>query len=592
MRRSAAPLWLALAVLAAHTLHVWGQSGIFWGDIGRWSHEVDRMAGGELPYRDFQWHYPPLGIWVEGALARIFGTDRTPLSLITTGIAGLLVAAFVGYARHVLNRADAAVVAVALVLALAYAQTNGAPLPLGLYSPAALVGSLCIANAARLFAKHLVSPSSRDLEWMALFAGLAVLSKQDFWIPAAFLVGVGVLRTRRLPPAVVSGAVVVVGMSIVVATAGTGILLPLAGGFGHAKLAGGQGFPSWERLTVDLFVLALVSGATLAVVSAATRRLLLWPLMAAAVVAVLTGSLHVWQSMQATLVEPGAFATPTQDFLQYHLREGNDLFRPALGWLRKRAAHTPIPVLLPPLLLLLTAWRWSRLPQARRGTIALLLGLAIAFRARRAFEGTEWFEFLLTLPVVLASIELLLAETPEALRRFRLASIAVLAALGVWAHVEQGRGFGTRRYIAEVTMTVRGPVRLGTMARDLHRFTAAMDSLDPSGSRPLFAFGFSGGWNYFTRRTNPFPFTQDFFFSAFNADSVLALPRPAGLFLIDNPVIKGGSFGLARFDLRRWEQPRGPAPYDDYDRPRFDRLREGCERVPMAGTMFALYQCP
>ncbi|MCL4865484.1 MAG: hypothetical protein KJZ47_06285, partial [Gemmatimonadales bacterium] len=276
-----------------------------------------------------------------------------------------------------------------------------------------------------------------------------------------------------------------------------------------------------------------------------------------------------------------------------------------------------------PVLLLWMALRWRSLPQPRRNTVALLLGLAVALRARRAFEGTEWFEFLLSLPIQVAARELLLphegaarprvrgGRAPDAQRvvvvelllplegaarrRFRVGLAGVLAVLAVWAYVAQGRGFGTRRYFPTVVQTGRGAVRWPeNLARDYRTIRATLDSLDPSGQRPFYAFAFSGGWNYWLERPNPYPFTQDFYFSAFDADSVLALPRPSGLFLLDFPrgMMDPGGFGAARFDLRRWEQPMVPAPYGFYDRPRFERLRQGCQPVPLEGLIYTLYQCP
>ena len=591
MRRIRVDLTVALLLLAAHTLAIWGYTGVFWGDIGRWSHEVERFALGELPYRDFQWHYPPFGLWLEGGAARLLGTDLAQLSTITTTLAALLVVTFVYYSRDVLDRADAVVVAICVVLAFSYAQTVGAPLPMGLYSPAALVGALCIANTARLFLKGLATNSSRDAEWMALFAALAVLSKQDFWIPAAFLVGASTWRSRRLGPAVVSATVTAVGVALIVWTAGAHMLLPLAGGFGHAKLAGGQGFPSWERLTVDMFALALVSGVFLLLATLVCGKRFLRPMVAAGVVAMLMGGLHIVASMNTVLPPADGLSNPTQNALAYQLKAGTSLLRPAIGWLRERVSRTPIPVSLPPLLLLFTALRWGKLPHPRRTTVALLLGLAIAFRARRAFEGTEWFEFLLTLPIVLASVELLLGLPDVQWRRLRTATYGTLAVLAVWAYAALGRGVGTGRHYPAAT-TLRGTVHWKpTEVQDYQRLLATLDAIDPARARPLWAFGFSGGFNYFLRRRNAFPFTQDFFFSAFNADSVLR-QRPPGLFLLDHHVLEDGSFGVAGFNWRSWEQGRVAAPYAPYDRPRFDRLRAGCPAVAMDSTMFQLYACP
>jgi hypothetical protein len=222
----------------------------------------------------------------------------------------------------------------------------------------------------------------------------------------------------------------------------------------------------------------------------------------------------------------------------------------------------------------------------------MLLALAVAARTRRAFEGTEWFEFLLTMPVVVASAELLLSLTPQEQRRFRTATIAVLAVLALAAHYAQGRGVGTRRYFPVEANTPRGDVHMRPQeVIGFRRILASLDSLDPGRQRPLYAFGFSGGFNYFMKRRNPFPFTQDFYFSAFNADSVLA-NRPVKVILIDNLVLDNASFGAATFDWRRWEQPRVAAPYGFYDRPRFDRLKADCRLVPSQAVIFRIYDCP
>jgi hypothetical protein len=129
-------------------------------------------------------------------------------------------------------------------------------------------------------------------------------------------------------------------------------------------------------------------------------------------------------------------------------------------------------------------------------------------------------------------------------------------------------------------------------ARDYRKVLAALDAIDPQRRRPLLAFGFSGGWNYYMRRSNPYPFTQDFFFSAFDADSVLSGPRPPGLILIDNPILDNTSFAAATLSWRRWEQARVRTPYGPYDRPRFERLRQGCAPVPVDSIVFSVYSCP
>ncbi len=308
-------------------------------------------------------------------------------------------------------------------------------------------------------------------------------------------------------------------------------------------------------------------------------------------VAATLGALHVYQSMHVGVPVNGQPPTPTQDELAYHMNAGHALLRPSIGWLRERFVQSAIPVSLAPLVLLLVGVRWKRLDDERRMSLALLLGLAITLRMRRAFGGSEWFEFLFTLPVVIAAVELLLNLTPDALRRFRLGTTALLAVGAVFTYVTLVRGPGTLRVYPAAT-TTRGTVHWAAgKLKDYRRLLAELDSIDPSRSRPLVAFGYSGGFNYFMARENPFPMTQDFFFSAFNADSVLR-QRPPRLLLIDHPFLEDESWGTAVFEWRQWEQSRVRGPYRWYDRPRFNRLREGCAAVLPSPTVFTVYDCP
>lgn len=586
---------VGLLLIVLHAILMQGYTGTFWGDFGRWSYEIQRFASGELPYHDFQWHFPPLAMWVVGSAARLVGTNLAALGLITSAVALLVAVCFVKVARQALGRVDALLIAACLLFAVAYAQPSGAPLPLGNYTPAVPVGGLCALAAAWCFVESFERRDDGGFAWSAaltgVFAGLAVLSKQDFWFPAAYLVVVSTVRSRQVVTAGAAVLVTLLGIGVIAATAGTHVLLPLAGGFGHVAITGGAGFPSWERLTVDLFVLSVLCGVCLLVAGVARGRVRIAPILALFGAATALGAVHVYASMHVGLRTDGQPMTPTQDALVYHIKNGHPLFRPAVGWLRERFVQSAIPVSLAPLVLALVLLRWKRLNSDRRVLLALLLGLAVTLRIRRAFAGSEWFEFLFTLPVVLASVELLLDLAPDALRRFRLATTGGLAFCAVIAYVTISRGPGTlRTYPA--AMTTRGTVHWAPgKLRDYQLMIAQLDSIDPSRSRPLVAFGYSGGFNYFMMRRNPFPMTQDFYFSAFNADSVLR-DRPAKLLLIENPFLETESWGTAKFEWRQWEQSRVRGPYGWYDRPRFNRLREGCKPVLPSPTAFPVYDCP
>lgn len=46
---------------------------LVWSDPPRWLFEAQRMATGDVPYRDFSWSYPPLSVLLFGAAMKVFG---------------------------------------------------------------------------------------------------------------------------------------------------------------------------------------------------------------------------------------------------------------------------------------------------------------------------------------------------------------------------------------------------------------------------------------------------------------------------------------------------------------------------------------
>src|SRR6266850_4247222 len=84
-------LSVALAFGVTHVLLSWGYIGRFWLDTGRWLHEVDRFARGEVPYRDFVWPFPPMAMWILGGVGSLFGAAVGPIWTATSIVFLLLV---------------------------------------------------------------------------------------------------------------------------------------------------------------------------------------------------------------------------------------------------------------------------------------------------------------------------------------------------------------------------------------------------------------------------------------------------------------------------------------------------------------------
>jgi hypothetical protein len=134
-------------------------------------------------------------------------------------------------------------------------------------------------------------------------------------------------------------------------------------------------------------------------------------------------------------------------------------------------------------------------------------------------------------------------------------------------------------------------------AADYKAINLLLARLDPTGTRPLFAFGYTGGFNYFLNRTNPTPLEEGFRISNFPADDVVKavenLSTPP--FLIDNLALRKKGMPPTSVDLSHWE-PRNVTNYfERVDRPYFQTLIDVClnrgGRQVWHEGIFTIYDC-
>jgi hypothetical protein len=131
--------------------------------------EAERFTTGQMPYRDFTWQYPPLGIWAAGSWAWLFGTSILSFQVFLTSVHGA-------------------------VLLLLYAIFRALDIPARL----ALVGTFAtalgtgISNHQRLFSLNTYTPAVPVLTFGAalLLYGLVRLWKGG-GIGSAVALGIG-----------------------------------------------------------------------------------------------------------------------------------------------------------------------------------------------------------------------------------------------------------------------------------------------------------------------------------------------------------------------------------------------------------------
>lgn len=604
----------SLAVVLVHAASVWGYPSLWWGDNGRWLHELDRVAHGAVFYRDIFWAFPPLAMWILGGLTRIVGADLVQVWTLTTLIAIAIALAYGAVvARLVPGRLAALVAATGMVLGAAYSQQASAPLALGMYTPAVPVAGLCLMLQLVAFLRDWERPSLRAVIAVGVLGGLGFLAKHDVWFACAWLtLAAGVFtapgaegRSARVVAAGGSFAIVAgIGVGILAAQHGVGALGDIFTGFGHVDEFSGVNLPDASQITVELAAFGLTAAVTvvLAWASGAWRgRRALLVFVAAGALAVVASALWLWQAERIgreMLAHAPTFPTLFEQALRPVAGSETARVRKAFGVFRLQLLRHLIPLFVPlAMLALLVAFRKRVADRRLWKLVVILLVAGLALRARRMVSFTEWSVLMLEVPVYVTAATLLWPSLRRSGALFFPLGCAVLLVFGARMHWRYGYGVGSRRGVQAAVETPRGSARLAPgLARDLSYIRHLADAADPSGTRPLFAFGYSGGLSYFAGRPSVDPLTQGFRLSLLpTPDSAyrIAAAQKGRLLLVDNTSYVDG-IPSARFAPWKWMPEMLPNPYQRVDRALFEKLREGCREVTLPGersAIFTMYDC-
>lgn len=599
-------LALLLVLLAFHTLAVWGYAGTVWSDHGHWLDAVERYAAGQVPYRDFDWHQPPLALWLIGGLARFTSADLAPVTAITAAVAVLVFVAYLYVCAGTASGSALPATLTGLLFATAYASRYGPPLPLGSSSPTGPVGIvfLLVGIAAAVRLRQGSRPLVAAVAGAA--AGLVVLTRFDLWVAAGILAAWASWTVRHAPERHVTrralwsafGLVVVTGVAFTFAQAGpaaTGAFLPSA--MTDAVL---NSLPSWERLTIELAATAALGIAGVVALWLCLALddghawlmgggLLLVFLSACAVHLGMTTAIGHALAESATRLPRGTL----EEAIQRINASGQSHFRTALYLLDQRFQQHLFPALLPPVLIAILLGRWSRWPQTHgRDVTLLLLTVGLALRLHRGLSGPDWYNVLVEIPAYAVFLHLVAASAGREAQRSVSVALAIMLAVGCYTYYNLGRGPLTlRRYPA--VETTRGTVRWAPAEVIAFRtIEAEIERLDPGRVRPLFAIGPSGGWNYFLGRANPTRHTRGILTegaadSAGRTLDTLAVP----------PIIVDDRRGLRMTRLqpgpRTWEVTELQNRWRLY-RPPFEALVVGCRGAAayVQFTDVGIYDCP
>ncbi len=600
LNASAVGVLTACAVVLIHIVATWGWMRGLWGDHSRWMYELDQMAKGAVPYRDIFWSFPPLAAWTVGGVLRVIGSDLLQIRVVMALLA-LLIAATYGLlvARLVPRRAVAVVAAVGMTLGCVFSSQDSAPLAHGMYTPAVPVAVLVLLLQVLAFLHDWENPSPARAALVGVLAGFAFLAKHDVWVAGTFLV----LATAFVTPptsasmaaspswrfrrviSVFGGGVLVAGAGVawLAAQFGFAAVPRIFGGFGMAASNAGIYLPTMSRLTVELFTFGIwcVVAALLLRVSGvrwSSKLLVAGVLLAGVATAIWIGQSH---SIAERIAVNGLPELPTE--FEYRFDEPGrswlGVSRNAVEYLGERSLRHVVPFFVPLTLFVLVVRSRRHITDQRWWMLAVVLLLcALGLRSRRLIAFTEWSSMLFELPVY---VTLLAAVRPEARWHGPVLRLAggVLVVIALFTNWRNGLGHGTQRADFPVVETARGPMRMQPgLARTFREVRAAVDAIDPSGTRPVFAFGYSSGFNYLLDRSSIGSLSQGFSKSVYpSADSAFqyAAARRSELILLDNPIFERG-IAAPRLEPFRWEARNVPHVFFRVDRGLFESLLESC----------------
>ncbi len=176
-------LFVAGALLSGLTM----LQGIQPNDEGLMLQAAERIAGGQVPYRDFWWFYPPGQPYLLAGLRELFGESLLPWRVLRVLADATVATLAYALARRAAGTGWSLAAWAAALLAMAY-PSGPHPFPIAL---ACCLGALLLFEERPVAAGVLVGVAAAWRVEFAAFAGLGILLGRGGWRFAAAALGTG-----------------------------------------------------------------------------------------------------------------------------------------------------------------------------------------------------------------------------------------------------------------------------------------------------------------------------------------------------------------------------------------------------------------
>jgi hypothetical protein len=263
----------AVAVLTAIFAALrWEKMGsLLWLDPAHWLNEISRAAGGEIPYRDFSFQYPPFAIYLYGWLLRAFGTRFSTVQAITDVIDGATIACSYALIRRLFPRSLHLAVASCLVAVCSTSLMNFNLFSFETYSPSLQTGAIGVLLLLFGLLGYIREGLMSSRGWALTACGgfIAVSSKPEAALAAVCLLSLAGRIAGSLRVSVRVAAVALLPGAAAYALAGwaAGMANLRAGVTGYGLATA---FCPWWPTGVGLFGMLAYCGAAAAIAGLAT----------------------------------------------------------------------------------------------------------------------------------------------------------------------------------------------------------------------------------------------------------------------------------------------------------------------------------
>ncbi|MBM3211451.1 hypothetical protein FJZ33_04470 [Candidatus Poribacteria bacterium] len=510
-----------------------------WGDFGWWHEAIKRVSQGEIPYKDFVWYHPPLGLYIYGWLARVFGDSFTVLNIIPMIITIMIAFLVFLIARYCVPERLLPFMAFAsIIMGISISNYGSETLALGMYSPAVPVGILISLICLFASIRYFLTASRVWLCILGITASAAILTKQDFWAPALVCFLFIAFENWQKPtnlakffknisymliPAVLF---LIVGISFVVIQSGFSAVPKIIGIGSGANIGINRLLPTGMRMLDSLLFSSIY--VIIAILFmwqyriAYNKKILVIICLLSLILVFLRLGTTYWIGNSIASGNNKYFGTITGSYFYGRATNTKQVLILTVKNIFVRGLAYSIPIFLTLAIFIAILWFFRKRDKAPLVKICLFLALwVLAARMRRLFEFTDVISlmieplfFSLAIQVICEYKDIHIKPCHHLIFSFSIIFIIVGIILFSFYEIQP-----RVRYKYETLVTKKGNIKIrADQVAEFKWLEDFINSVDPSGEKSLLHAPLPGALSYILNRQDKSPLVCDSNYNRINEE--------------------------------------------------------------------------